>query len=613
MGESDYSDYIDEGVTEKLSLESKLKNTLSVASPDTNDYKNYKLAESFITSCMVKDEIDDDGAKAFIKYVMADAFRFEGKLGGTMISDLTKTFTTKRKQMMKARDIAARNNCMDIPEEFNGLYTKEINSKGETVVSPYYDEIAKQIIEDLHVIVFKDCFYVYKDGKYENNMKIVEAEASRYINGILRLENSRKLANNLKDLMTHIRTYNPVSEYPFQGVRNAINVQNGVILFDECGEYQLVDPDPELYKFNYILPVTFDPDASSGPILEQIEKYSDRHGAIIQIFTQIFIQSMGYSPSKIAYLLHGPSDYGKSTILKLIREFVGKPLTCGIALNRMSSDTNNRFALAPLEGKLVNLKDELAYFKLTDTVTLKDVTGSYDVEVEPKRVDPYTAVSTAVHVFATNDTPAFDGRIRSDEAFWKRWVLIPCTKTKFVRDDTFYYRTFTSENMSGLLNEILQQISLHIQGAPWEYSNADGDKWEDVREEWMLAGNPLYKFITENMNRGGETAVIKSELLKVIQDWCDAKLLYKKARPETTNALNETIQMCGGTLDGRKYFYRYTAEEMAERIDGKFKVCFSDRMLSDETHCFIIPWTWKESSPYKDKFRAANSKTPGLK
>ena len=490
-------------------------------------------------------------------------------------------------------------------EEFEGLYTVETTLTGNLIIKPHVDQIAYKIIDSLHVIIYKENMYVYNDGKYVKAPELVRAEATRIINGILIGDHSTGIKRNLADVMTNIENNNPELTYPFNKTKNAINVLNGVIVFDDdTGEFELVNHDPLKYVFDYILPLKYDECADSSKIMHEINKYSDKPDAIIQVLAQSLLQSMGYNPFKLAYLLYGPPNYGKSTIMKLFREFIGKGGYSGVALSRMSADSNNRFSLAALEGKKMNIKDELTYFKIADTETFKDVTGSYDITVEPKHIDSYEATSTAVHAFAANTTPAFDKRARDDDAFWRRWHLIACTKTEFPMKENFMDELCTEENMSGLLNEVLYMMYNYVTGGDLPHRHNVGNDWENVREEWLIAGNPLYKFITENMVRGGETALIKTELLEVVQEWCTGHILNQKASPDTVNGLIDVVKLCNGTIDERRNFVSgRTPLKPYEGIEpAEYAIRSHTMRLVSEHHTFVLPWTWKQGSKYEQYF-----------
>lgn len=480
-----------------------------------------------------------------------------------------------------------------ISPEFTGLYDVDENENtGKIKIVPFPDRIAYRVIDTLHVISYKENLYCYNEGVYVNSPALIEAEATRILNGICKNNFGNGIKSKLADVMVNIRNNNPVTEYPFNQTKNVLNVKNGVIVFDDTGAFRLEDHDPEKHIFNYILPVEYDENANSRFIIETIEKYTEKDEAVYQILTQTFLQAIGKKSFKTAYLIYGPPDYGKTTIADIYRAILGKNYSA-LALGRMSGDANNKFSLAPLEGKLMNIKDELSYFKIEDSNTFKDIVGSYNIWVEPKHVDAYAATSTAVHVFLTNRSPNFDGRVKDDDGFWKRWVLIPCTKTKFPRDESYVEDVIlTKENLSALLNEVLYRMIDYLAGNPLPYRSNVGDEWENVRDEWMQAGNPLYKFIVENMERGRETAIPKDELLIHLKAWCEnGNILHKKDIPQREKDLIETITICGGSIHEKKTFFLYPAVMK----NGKKQ----DRQ---ERPCFILPWHFKNSSAYKNAF-----------
>lgn len=587
-----------------------IEKALQEIKPSFIESEKSEQALNFI-DYLVLNEIETSKAELFIENVLLHYFSIP--VTSRVASIIRKRYREKSKEAKENKKRMERMlkgvKDLDIAEEFEGLYRIDEDEKTHRIsVRPRFDQIAYTTIERLNVVIYKDNIYHYQDGYYQNSPKVVKAEATRILNGICKGIYSDGIKRHLADVMTVIEHFNPLTEYPFHGVKNAINVLNGLIIFDEkTGERRLEDPEPIKYKFNYILPVEYNEEAVSDFIVGELDKYTDKPNAIIQLIAQILLQSMGYDPFKLAYLLYGPSNYGKSTLLQIIKTLTGKKLICGVGLNRMSNDGNDRFALAPLEGKLLNLKEEMPKFRMNDSNTFKEVIGSYDISVEPKHIDPYMTISTAVHAFAANSTPDFDSSVRDDDAFWKKWILIPFTKTCFQMNETYAGEVLlTDENMSSLLNEALDMIGNYIRTGDLPYRSHTGDEWKKVREEWLQAGNPLYKFITENFEKGGETALIKDELLKVVNEWCDeGNILDPNAKPTTLNDLIEVIRLCDGKIDARRDFEYYNPDKPEIKKDKNGKI-----LIGFQRHCYILPWQWKKDSygndsKWKKKFHAA--------
>lgn len=461
-----------------------------------------------------------------------------------------------------------------IDAEFTGLYDAVVSPiTGKFVITPKHDKIAYQVIENLHVIMYSGNCFCYTDGYYKNNLIAVKAEATRILTGICKDTASNGVKRRLDDVITIIKNTNPVSEYPFNKYDNAVHVKNGVVVVDfEKGTFTKEDHDPEIWKFNYILPVEFDEKASGEIIVNELKKYTPNYKMLIQAISQALLQAMGYGPYKKAYLLKGGKNCGKTTFLDMAEKIIGESNKSKVALNELTPQY--RFTRAEMEGKLMNIDDDLGYFKMSETGIFKKITGGYSQKIEKKGVDAYDIFMTAVHMFTTNTPAGFDSRIYVDEAFWDRWIYIEFNHV-FVKDDEFKKRVLTEQNISGLFNEILKIIIEIRQKKQLPYVQP----WTEVREKWTQESNVLYKFIEENMISGGRTAIIKEDLLAALTKFCYDRRIDTQLIPQNVNALGNLVEICGGSKDAQRQF---------KNTDGHNK------------HCFLLNYMWKPYSEYKN-------------
>ena len=160
-------------------------------------------------------------------------------------------------------------------KDFDGLYQKTISNLGNLIIEPFYDRIAKYVSDRLHVIVFHGNVFCYGNGCYKVDTYTVKAEATRVLNGIMKNENSRDISKRLSDLMTYIENCNVVNEYPFNNHDNAFPVKNGVVVFDfEKRTHRLEEnPDPAIWKFDYVLDVDCNSQADSMYVLTNLRMY----------------------------------------------------------------------------------------------------------------------------------------------------------------------------------------------------------------------------------------------------------------------------------------------------------------------------------------------------
>jgi hypothetical protein len=189
-------------------------------------------------------------------------------------SGYSETIKSKKRERTNKQKKAEREktDTFEINEDFEGLYQKIISNLGNLIIEPFYDRIAKYVSEKLHVIVFHGNVFCYGNGCYKVDTYTVKAEATRVLNGIMKNENSRDISKRLSDLMTYIENYNVVNEYPFNNHNNAFPVKNGVVVFDfENGTKHLEEnPDPVIWKFDYVLDVDYNSRADSTYVFKTL-------------------------------------------------------------------------------------------------------------------------------------------------------------------------------------------------------------------------------------------------------------------------------------------------------------------------------------------------------
>jgi len=483
------------------------------------------------------------------------------------------------KEKVDANKKEVAENDQQINQKYDGMYTIRSMSKSSTLVriDPHPDKIADWILKDSNIITYKETIFVYRDGCYRSETETVVDKVTRILNDICKGINSSNIDRKIRDVITQIRTKSRINVYPFNDYKNALPVKNGIVMFDfENQSCKLIDHNPTKYRFNYKIPIEYDSSVRNIIISDMLKDYTDTPDKLIQIPAQSFMQAMGHGPYKRAYLIYGKKNSGKTTFIELMECIIGQDGFCDISLDKISQ----RFQIASLEGKLLNLHDDMGYFTLNDTGTLKTLTGRRQHDIERKGVQPYIATLNAVHIFTTNTPAKFDSRIKTDEAYWERWEFITFENEYGMKGD-FKEGIFTPENLTAFLNVVITEM-LKI-GQNKKLSSETN--WSETREKWMLAGNPLYCMINELMDpeildikisgsKGSKgTAIIKEELLKSLQIWClDAKM-DPMAIPNSLKDLTNLVDACGWETDSQRKFA------------GKDGV----------TRCYIIPYKWKEN------------------
>ena len=482
----------------------------------------------------------------------------------------------KEKVDANKKDIAVKDQQID--PKYDGLYTMRIiKSSNQVRIDPHPDQIADWILQDNDIITYKDTIFVYRDGCYRTETETVVDKVTRTLNDICKGVNSNNIDRKIRDIMVQIRAKSRTHVYPFNDYKNALPVENGIIIFDfEKQSCKLIDHNPTKHKFNYKIPIKYDRGITSTITHDMLKDYTDIPDKLIQILAQCFMQAMGHGPYKRAYLIYGKKNSGKTTFIELMECMVGHDGFCDVSLDKISQ----RFQIASLEGKLLNLHDDMGYFTLNDTGTFKTLTGRMQHDIEQKGVQSYNATLNAVHVFTTNTPAKFDSRIKTDEAYWERWEFITFGNEYGMKGD-FKEGRFTPENLTAFLNVVINEM---LKVGQNEKRSSDTD-WFETREKWMLAGNPLHAMVNDLMepevldvktsgSKGSMgTAIIKEELLKRLQIWCLDTNMDPRAIPDSLKDLTGLVEACGWDTGARRMF-------------GD-KEC--------ETRCYRIPYKWKQT------------------
>ncbi|MDG6245095.1 MAG: bifunctional DNA primase/polymerase [Methanolobus sp.] len=449
-----------------------------------------------------------------------------------------------------------------IEDEYRNYYSIDVGANGKATIKLNLAGIAAGITKKLLVISYAEQLYIYREGCYVEGLVAIKSEVQNIAKTV---GYTGPLSRITSEVIHYLMYEAPYSEYPFNHVDNMIPVNNGVVMFDfDTGDVKLVSHDPK-YMFNYKLNADFDPESMSDDIHEQmITKYvKTEHVAILyQIPAQALLQMVS-DPYKKAYLVQGDPNAGKSTYIELLERVFGMDIICGESLQSLS---DNRFAKASLEGKTLNIFDDLSDIPMSETGTFKTLTGKRWHSIEKKGKQAYMAPLGALHVFTCNAPPSFDKKVKNDTAFWDRWeyVFFPYF---FEKDPGFTVRMFTPENLSGFLYRVIKNM-IDIKRNGLKVRSSAGE----VREMWSYNSDPVYQFFQEGIDFERKAVnVSKEDLLDSIIRWALANDVDTGKIPSTTTGLTQSI-------DKYEVYARRPVDENGIRV-----------------HTYELPGAWKHN------------------
>ena len=150
--------------------------------------------------------------------------------------------------------------------------------------------------------------------------------------------------------------------------------------------------------FTYKLSVKYDDSIPKLYSLLLLEDWAPGlSSALFQIPAQALLQMQLGHPYKKAYILQGEPHAGKSTFLDLLILIFTKDFIAAVRLQQLCK---GQFVGGDLEGKLLNIYDDLEDIPLEVIDGFKTFTGSCTHNVERKHQPAYVGKVSAVHVFS---------------------------------------------------------------------------------------------------------------------------------------------------------------------------------------------------------------------
>lgn len=297
--------------------------------------------------------------------------------------------------------------CRDEAFKPDDVIAEQMEQAKNKKVGFAHNEFGDELIESYHIITLNGQIYVYENGYYQADEKIVENKMIELFPGIKQAQRAEVLA--YIRIKTHIRS-DQLKVNPY-----IINLENTRldVRTNKCLEFT-----PDAIEFDRI-PVTYDPSAYCADLDKMLNRVFLGDRELINLFEEMMgAVLLKHNRYQKAFLFYGNGSNGKSTILDMVKTFIGARNYSAIALEKVT----DRFNTAELENKLANIGDDVDNVTLKDTGTLKKLFSGNAVMVERKGERPYTIEPYATHIYSCNAIPrSFD----KSDGFYRRWMLIP--------------------------------------------------------------------------------------------------------------------------------------------------------------------------------------------
>ncbi|HBF8463914.1 TPA: DNA primase, partial [Clostridioides difficile] len=347
------------------------------------------------------------------------------------------------------------------------------NSKGSFL----FDEFAKYIKNNNHVIKINDQLHLYKDGIYVDGQARIEAEM---INNISNLNKAKR-----SEVLSYLNLL--ISENTSMSEANLIAFKNGI--------YNVVDDSfiefsPEFIITNKIN-WNYNPGAYSKLVDKTMNKLSCGDFEIRMLLEEV----VGYcfyrrNELRKAFILTGDKANGKSTYLDMIKTLLGDENTSALDLKELS----DRFKTAELFGKLANIGDDIGDEFIANPAIFKKLVSGDRVNVERKGQNPFDFNNYSKFLFSANNIPRIKDKTG---AVLDRLIIIPFNASFSVKDKDFdpyiKYKLREQEAIEYLINLGLEGLKRVLKNRKFIVP----DKVKKEILEYEEVNNPILGFFKE--------------------------------------------------------------------------------------------------------------------
>lgn len=291
----------------------------------------------------------------------------------------------------------------------------------------------------------------------------------------------------------------------------AVVAQNGIIdvqayLDEREGEW-LLPHDPRLLS-TVCLPFSVEEEADCPTWLAVLEKIMPNESTRRELqkwFGLMMVPDITYQKAAI---LVGDGSNGKSTVLEILGDLVGRKNCSSVPLERFAE----RFDLAAMVGKSANIAHEMGELDKTAEGVLKQLISGEEMTFERKHKDPYQARPTARLTFSTNVLPRFADRT---DAIWRRLMIFPFNvKIKDNEKDFGILERLRAE-LPGIFNWAIHGLDLLKAEGLTESLEMD-----NAKTMYREAVNPFLQWAEERIKETGFGVIEVSKLYEDYRAWC---------------------------------------------------------------------------------------------
>jgi P4 family phage/plasmid primase-like protien len=352
--------------------------------------------------------------------------------------------------------------------------------------------------------------YVFRSGSYHPDGASMVRQQVKQLLERMRLS-SKWSSHKAEEVVKYIEIDAPLLwERPEADV---VNVLNGLLHV----KTRTLSPHSADFLSPVQLPLNFDPDARCPMWDKFIAEVFPGDSEAIAWEIPAWLMTPDTSIQK-AVLLTGDGANGKSTYLRAVLAFLGRPNVAALSLHRLEND---RFSVARLLGKLANICPDLPSGDLSSTSIFKAITGGDALLAERKFEESFEFIPYSRLIFSANHPPKSQD---ASSAFFRRWIVVPFERTFRAGDpgtisrDRLDSMLSDPAELSGVLNKAIEAIAaIRSRGLN------ESESMRRATDEFRQTTDPLAVWLDRTTGLEPEALIPSDQLWRDYNRDCIAK------------------------------------------------------------------------------------------
>ncbi len=381
----------------------------------------------------------------------------------------------------------------------------------------------------------------------------------RYDAGVYRPDGDDWLANFVRDelgdefrehRLREVRAWvraNTRNAIPVEPTTDYVNTANGLLYWQDDPP-RLKKHDPGIPSIIQI-PVAWNPDAECPRILDFLTEALPDAACVdflVEWFGYLLVPTTKFQR---ALMLAGPRDTGKSTVINIVEDFLGRD---NVSAESLQSIADGRFTVANLFGKLGNVCADLDSKMLQTSGRFKKLVAGDLLAAERKfehsfDFHPYTRL-----LFSANTPP---GTSDQSSAYYKRWFVLPMRNQVPERrqDASLREALATPGELSGLLNLAVDGLRRLMHRGRFNVPQV----MRDALASYQLETDTVTGFISDTYSVTGSRRdrVKRGVLYAGYERWCERNGKKSLAHAGFKKQLMENSKLVGeATVHGSQVY-----------------------------------------------------------